>query len=163
MSGEIINLSPEGLGIAVSDAGASLPVEGERITLRHTGRGTSGLSHRVTVTHVGQGTFGGRKLPHIGVAFARESTFDPTVNRTNGERHSSLTAFPIVVSAESPLFFREWLHFAVREIGPGGMSLTTSIRNKGLIPGLRLNVDVNHSTSVNLSRGNSRRSRKRHD
>lgn len=142
VSGEIIDLGPEGLGIAVMDAGAVLPSEGERITLVHTGQRTSGLSHQVTITHLGQGTFSGRKLPRIDVSFAPESTFDPTVNQRNGERYSTPRSFPILVSAESPLFFREWLHFTVREIGPRGMSLTTSTRNKGLIPGLRLNFDV---------------------
>jgi len=144
--GEAIDLTPEGMGVAVYTDASVLLQPGEFVVLEHTGRATRGLRHDAVITHVTEGTFGGRRLPRIGLSF-RTPAADPDntaaiKNRRRGERYPCFDSFPLVASATSPLFFREWLHFRVRDVGPRGMTLSTSIRNKGLLPGLQLQFSI---------------------
>ncbi len=140
LAGEIVDLTPEGIGVALLDGQA--PSVGARVTVEHTGRALAGVTQRAVVAHVTDGIFGGRRLVKIGLCFAREGKGGPTKNRRTGERYACPASFPVMVSAQSPIFFREWLHFRVAEISAGGLTLATSIRNKNVVPGMELEVTV---------------------
>ena len=75
LSGEIIDLTPEGIGIAVPSSESVLR-EGAQVTIEHTGRGTAGISQRGIVMNVTTGIFGGRTMQRIGVAFVVERTVE---------------------------------------------------------------------------------------
>ncbi|MFO0676138.1 MAG: PilZ domain-containing protein [Polyangiaceae bacterium] len=139
---EAVDLTPEGMGVAVAE-GAPLPVAGDELVVVHTGRATRGIEQRAIVTHVGEGTFAGKKYARLGLCFVSEPPSSRSVvNRRRAERYECPEAFPALASANSPLFFREWLHFRMRDVGAGGMTVATSLRNKGLIRGLELTFSV---------------------
>jgi GNAT superfamily N-acetyltransferase len=139
VGGELVDLSPDGFGIALLDLGrGALPELGDVVTIEHTGRSTKGLSHRGRVTSVTDGVFAGRRLPRIGVALITERTTRSARDRRAAERYECSSSLPASAAAASPIFFREWLHFSLCELGAGGMTASTSLRNKGLLPGMEL-------------------------
>jgi len=135
-SAELIDLTPEGFGL-VLDSGPQ-PTVGEGVTLVHTGRATSGIRQRAVVRSVGEVVVGGRSRPRLGLAICAERTGNEIPERRRADRHACAEALPALASAVCPIFFREWLHFRVTQLGGGGMTLVTSIRNKALFVGLEL-------------------------
>lgn len=139
---EVIDITPEGMGLAVLDGG-ELPDLADVVTIAHTGKGLEGIVHRARILSVTEGTFAGRRLPRLGVRFFVERTTDrATRDRRSGERFRCADAFPVMATAASPLFFREWLAFRVSELSAGGMTATTSLRNKALLPGMELSLQL---------------------
>lgn len=143
VSGEVVDLTPEGLGVAVAGTTPALPRKGDVVTVRHEGRALSGVCHRARITSVSEGTFVGQRRPRIGMAFVRdETTTRSGPDRRRTDRYECSESLPATASAVSPLFFREWMHFRIHEIGAGGTTLSTSLRNKGLLPGMELDLRV---------------------
>ena len=100
------------------------------------GPSTSGLHHTATVRNISKGNFGGRTLTRLGLSFAAERTPPgATTDRRRADRFACAETLPATATAMSPLFFREWLHFSIRQFAAGGATLATSIRNKGLLLG----------------------------
>ncbi len=142
IEGEVIDLTPRGMGVAVLEGG-DLPRVGERLVIKHTGRAMGGLKHDAVVTHLGEGTFSGKRLSRIGFAFIEGTAKAPaSENRRRGERYACSPRFPVIASARSPVFFREWLYFRVHEIGPGGMTLSVPATTSALLPGVTLALSV---------------------
>lgn len=137
--GEVVDITPEGIGIALTTTDGLEFELGDYVEIQHTGRNTTGLRKRAIVKHVTEGTFGGRPLVRLGLSFRVDGMEGTgTRERRKAERHPVPEIMPAIATAESPLFFREWMHFQVREMSAHGMSLTTSIRNKGLLEGMEL-------------------------
>jgi hypothetical protein len=142
-TGEIIDLTPEGMGIAVLHGGADLR-EGIEVIVEHTGRATAGVTQKALVKNISSGIFGGRVALRVGVAIVPERTTARSAHdRRRAERFECSDDFPALAAAQSPIFFSESLHFRIRDIGAGGMTASTSLRNKGLLPGMELGFRVN--------------------
>lgn len=60
--------------------------------------------------------------------------------------------FPVAV-APSPAYFDDWMYFQVRNISREGIQLTTSLRNKYLLPGMLIQLSVMFPASGNINFG----------
>ena len=142
LEGEVVDLTPEGLGVVIF-GGGPLPLVRDTVTVEHTGRATAGIRQTVVVRSVSEMRIGGRAVHRIGLATVTEETQGIRgIDRRKAGRHSCPAALPAHASATCPVFFREWLHFAVTELCAGGMTLTTSLRNKALFAGLELDLTL---------------------
>src|SRR5262249_51356360 len=120
---------------------------GDSVVIEHTGRAMNGRRQSAVVKHVGEGSFAGRRLPRIGLLFVRERRAMSSRDQRTTERFACAETFPIHATALSPLFCRDWLHFKVKELGAGGATLATSLRNKGLLVGMELAFNVSLAMS----------------
>ena len=66
---EAVDMTSEGLGLAVLDPAPSLPAPGTRVTVRATGRTAWEVAHPAIVRHVGRV----RELPRVGLALAPDT------------------------------------------------------------------------------------------
>jgi predicted N-acetyltransferase YhbS len=142
VQGEVIDLTPAGIGVAIVEGEPSFAI-GDVVTVLHTGPVTSGLRQRAVVRSISVGTFAGRTLPRVGLSFVLERTVgEVKAERRRASRYPCAETFTPIATAMSPLFFREWLHFEITQIAAGGVTMTTSIRNKGLLPNLEFDFEV---------------------
>jgi hypothetical protein len=141
VAGEIVDLSPNGLGIALTE-GSELPKHGDIVTVEHTGRATKGFAQRARVVSVSEGRFGGRQRPRLGVAFVTETTRRSACDRRASERYTCAGTMKPTATALSPLFYREHLHFSVVELGAGGMTALASIKTTAFFPGMSLSFKL---------------------
>lgn len=145
LEASVVDLTPAGLGLAILDerGGEELPALGDEVTIVHTSRATSGIEQRAVVRGVGEIEVRGRVVPRLGVSFVRARTPPGSaVDRRRAERYACPEGLPAMAFASCPLFFRERLCFGVTHLSAGGMSATTSLRNKALLPGLRLDLEL---------------------
>jgi len=70
------------------------------------------------------------------------------VDRKSARWLCSENFLPVAV-APSPSFFDDWMYFQVRDISAGGIQLTTSLRNKYLLPGTSLQLSLMFPVSGN--------------
>ena len=138
LAAEVVDLTPEGLGIVIHDH-QRVPDAGQDVTLEHTGRATAGIKHLAEIRSVSEMLIRGSSFPRLGVAFsAPPSPGAGGIEQRRSTRYQCSERLPVLATARCALFFREWLHFRVIEISAGGMSVKTSIGNKGLLSGLCL-------------------------
>jgi GNAT superfamily N-acetyltransferase len=112
---EAIDLTSEGLGLAVVGAPVALPGLGDVVSLRYSGPGASGTCQDAIVRHTGALRSGRRVLPRIGLELVSEPA--PAAG------HASPDALPAFAAAGCPWFLTEHLRFRVRAVDPGGMTL----------------------------------------
>ena len=85
MEGEAIDLTHEGLGVAVTLAtDVLLPAVGESVSVRYTGRGASGTGQQAVVRHVGSLQTARGTLPRIGLSLVPDTTTVADVDRRQG-------------------------------------------------------------------------------
>ena len=153
---EAIDLTPEGLGLAVVFAtDLAMPAVGEVVTVRLTGRGASGATQHAVVRHVGSLRTGRGTLPRIGLSLVADRTTVADVERRDPVRYPSPDALPAFAAASSPWFFREILHFAIVQVGAGGMTLRTTRPSPALLPRAQLDFDL-HLASIAVGHGRGR-------
>jgi hypothetical protein len=141
VAGEVVDLTPHGLGIAVLE-GEALPEVGSVVTIDHTGPATNGILQTAIVRNVSQRRLGGELRCRVGVEIVADAGDESTRAPRGSERYACPVKFPAMASAMCPIFFREWLHFNVTDFAAGGMTLTTSIRNKAQLAGLELDFTL---------------------
>jgi hypothetical protein len=152
---EAIDLSPDGLGLAIVGP-AVRPAVGQAVTVRHTGRGASLVAQQAVVRHVGTLRTEERALPRIGLALiAADPPGAPGVERRAHPRYACPDALPAFASASCPWFFLERLRFRILRIGAGGMTLRTADQSAPLLPGMALDLDL-HLPCVGVVLGTAR-------
>jgi hypothetical protein len=127
---EAIDLSPEGLGLAVVEAPAALPGLGDAVSVRYSGPGASGSCQDAVVRHTGALRSGGRVLPRIGLELVTEPAPPSS--------HVSPDALPAFADAGCPWFLAERLRFRVAAIDAGGMTVQALDPGAPLIAGAEL-------------------------
>ena len=130
---EAIDLTSEGLGLAVVEAPVAIPGLGDLVTVRYTGPRASGLCQQAVVRHVGALRSGPRVLPRIGV----ELVPGPAA----AELHAIPAALPAFAGARCPWFLAERLGFRVEASGAAGMTVRP-LRAAPLIAGAELDIDL---------------------
>jgi predicted GNAT family N-acyltransferase len=131
-------LSPLGVELVNDGAGVSL-TKGEPIDLEIviSGQRTFFEGLVVDVTHRTE------NLNIIGVRLARKVANDaPGRERRAGERWLCSDEFLPTGVAPTPGRFDDFIYFQVRDISGEGLLLSCSLRNKFLIPGMRLGLSV---------------------
>jgi hypothetical protein len=127
---EAIDLTSEGLGLAVVEAPAALPGLGDVVKVRYSGPGASGACQDAVVRHTGALRSGGRVLPRIGLELVSE----PAARSA----HASPDALPAFAAAACPWFLSERLRFRVAAIDAGGATLEALDPGVPLIAGAEL-------------------------
>ena len=137
LEAEAIDLTPEGVGLAVvlaadADAGGRRgrhgPLHGPRRVRRHPGRQSCGTSAACGPA--------GRTLPRIGLSLVADRTSaTPASSGAIGVRYPCPDALPAFATASCPWFFRETLRFRIVELGAGGMTLRTRAEPGAAPPG----------------------------
>jgi hypothetical protein len=128
---EAIDLSSEGLGLAVVAPPAALPGLGDVVSVRYTGPGASGACRDAVMRHAGALRSGRRVLPRIGLELVTE----PAPPRS---LHATPDALPAFADAPCPWFLAERLHFRVGAIDAAGMTLESLDADVPLISGAEL-------------------------
>src|SRR5215207_325543 len=107
LEAEAIDLTSDGLGLAVVDPAAAVPAVGDAVTVRYTGRGASGAVQEALVRHVGcvRGA-----VPRIGLSLASGASGD------DHRRYPCPDALPAFATAACPWFFQETLCFRILEV-----------------------------------------------
>jgi hypothetical protein len=129
---EAIDLSSEGLGLAIVEVPAALPGLGDVVSVRYSGPGASGACQDAIVRHTGALRSGRRVLPRVGL----ELVPDPAPPAL----HASPDALPAFAAAGCPWFLAEHLRFRVAAIDPGGMTLQPLDPRAPLIAGAELDL-----------------------
>jgi hypothetical protein len=151
LEAEAIDLTPEGLGLAVVPP-AVMPAAGEVVTVRYTGRGASGVPQEAVVRHVGSV----RTLPSIGLSLVPDAS-----TGVEGVRYACPEALPAFATAACPWFFQESLRFRILQVGAGGMTLRTAT-DTPLLPRAELDFDL-HLATGGIERGCGRLTSVRRD
>jgi GNAT superfamily N-acetyltransferase len=150
LEAEAIDLTPEGLGLALMD-GAVVPGLGDTVTVSYTGRGASDVPQEAVVRHVGGLRTGGRWRPRIGLSLVPDSSRAVRRERRAHARHACPDALPAFATAACPWFFQESLRFRIQEVGAGGMTLRTT---RPLLPRAELAFELQlASIGVERARG----------
>jgi hypothetical protein len=132
---EAIDLTSEGLGLAVVEAPAAMPGLGDTVSVRYSGPGASGACQDAVVRHTGALRSGRRVLPHIGVSLVP----GPAAAE---RRQAAPDALPAFAAARCPWFFAERLSFRVEAIGAGGMTVQALRTDVPLIAGAELDFEL---------------------
>ncbi len=135
LAAEAIDLTSEGVGLALVEPPVLLPAVGEAVTVRYTGRGASGAERQAIVRHVGSLSSARRVLPRIGLSLA------PAAALPAGVRYACPLALPAFATATSPLFFREQQNFRILDVGADGITLQPA-PGALLLEGLELGLDL---------------------
>ena len=163
MEGEAIDLTHEGLGVAVTLAtDVLLPAVGESVSVRYTGRGASGTGQQAVVRHVGSLQTARGTLPRIGLSLVPDTTTVADVDRRQGVRYPCPEALAAFAAASCPWFFGETLHFRILQVGAGGMTLRTTHPDPPLPPRAELDLEL-HLASIAHERGRARLTSVRRD
>jgi hypothetical protein len=148
LEGEAIDLTHEGLGVAVVLAtDVTMPAVGEVVTVRYTGRGASGTRQPAVVRHVGSLQTVRGTLPRFGLSLVPDTTTVADVDRREGVRYPCPDALAAYAAAPCPWFFGETLHFRIAQVGAGGMTLRTTHPNPTLPPRAELDFEL-HLASI---------------
>lgn len=144
LEGEAIDLTPEGLGLAVVHATGDLvmPAVGEVVTVRYAGPGASDAPQEAVVRHVGSLRTGRGTLPRIGLSLVPDTTTLAGIEQRDHVRYPCPEALPAFAAASCPWFFREALQCRILEVGAGGMTLRTSHPNPPLLPRVEVDFDL---------------------
>jgi hypothetical protein len=121
-SSAVVDVSQDGLGLAVTSLPASLPAVGETVLVGE---------QPAVVRHVGRLRSGGRVLPRIGVELV-----------VGEERCAGFfvpDGMPVFAAAASPWFHRERVTFRVDTLGAGGMTMVT---REPLLAGTELTLEL---------------------
>jgi hypothetical protein len=154
LEAEAIDLTPEGLGLAVVLAtDVLMPAVGEVVSVRCTGRGASGATQQAVVRHVGSLRTGRGTFPRIGLSLVADRTTVADVERRGPVRHPCPAALPAFAAAACPWFFQETLRFGIAQVGAGGMTLTHP--GPALLPRAELDFDL-HLASIAVAHGRGR-------
>ena len=148
LEAEAIDLTPEGLGVALVDP-SGIPGVGEVVTVRYTGRGATGATQDAVVRHVSCLRSGERWLPRIGLSLVAGD------ERAAGVRFACPETLPAFAAAASPWFHRERLHFRIIEVGAGGMTVRATQPNAPLLAGMELDFDA-HLAYIGVERARGR-------
>ena len=135
LAAEVVDLTAEGVGLALVSPPVLLPAVGEAVTVRYTGRGAPGAERQAIVRHVGALSSAGRVLPRIGLSLA------PTAAPRAGVRYVCPAELPAFASATSPWFVQEQLLFRILNIGAGGTRLRAA-RGAMVPEGMELDFDL---------------------
>jgi GNAT superfamily N-acetyltransferase len=164
LDAEAIDLTPDGVGLAVLDpvAGRTTPAVGDVLSVRYTGPGASGAGQEATVRHVGSLRTRGEKLPRLGLSLVPRALRDAGVERRDGVRHSCPDGLPAFATASCPWFFQERLRFQIVELGAGGMTLRTASPSQPLLPRAELRFDL-HLPVIGVEHGRGRLTSVRRD
>jgi len=127
---EAIDLTSEGVGLAVVEAPAAMPGLGDVVSVRYSGPGASGACQDAIVRHTGALRSGRRVLPRIGLELVSEPV--------PASGHASPDALPAFAAARCPWFLTEHLRFRVAALDPGGMTLEALDPAVPLIAGAEL-------------------------
>jgi hypothetical protein len=136
---EAIDLTPEGLGLATT-ATAALPAVGDPVAVRCTARGAAHAAQQAVVRHVGRLSHAGRPFRRLGLALVPAAK-TAAVDRRAGVRHPCPDALPAFATAACPWLLGERLRFRIRDVGPGGATLSTRL-DAPLLPGLELELEL---------------------
>ena len=81
--------------------------------------------------------------PIIGIRFSKKQIDQtPHQNRRRGTRWNCSNQFFPVGIAPSPVQFNDFLYFSVRDVSRTGLRVLTSLRNKFIVPGMNLDLQV---------------------
>src|SRR4051794_39603900 len=133
IAAEAVDLTLEGLGLALTRV-PLMPLEGEVVSVRYTGRGAIGATQEAVVAHAGSLRSGARVLPRIGLALLGEHAHDA------GVRWPCPDALPAFAVAACPWFYREHARFRVLALGAYGMTLQAE--HTALLRGIELDFEV---------------------
>lgn len=148
LAAEAVDLTSEGVGLALVNPPVLLPAVGEALTVRYTGRGASGVERQAIVRHVGALPSAGRVVPRLGLSLT------PTVAAPAGVRYVCPSELPAFASATSPLFFQEQLLFRMLEVGAGGARLRAA-RAATVLEGMELDFDL-HLAGIGVESASGR-------
>ncbi|HEY6887943.1 MAG TPA: GNAT family N-acetyltransferase [Solirubrobacter sp.] len=130
LDAEAIDLSSEGLGLAITRGDA--PAVGERVRIRSVGRGSTDTTLPALVRHVGRV----RNLTRIGLALV------PDAGRARGAQFDCPAGQPAFATAECPWFFGERLRFRIVRVGAEGVTLRATRPSPPLLGGMELELDL---------------------
>jgi predicted GNAT family N-acyltransferase len=121
----------------------------------------SGQRVQVDLIHFGQRTkFDGMitskgTLDKLGVLLTIRFLYEPELGeqrqQRSGTRWLCSDKFLPVAVAPSPTYFDDWMYFHVQDISASGMLLSTSLRNKYLLPGTSLKLALMFPASGNTT------------
>jgi hypothetical protein len=142
--GEVIDLSPHGMGIALATDLANAPAVGDAVVMEYAPRHAPAVTLHAEVAHAVGARIVGRPMVRLGLAVlpSPSSTHLRVADRRAHARFACADTMPLAASAPSPVFFGETLYFQVRDISARGLTLTTSLRNKEIVKGLALALRV---------------------
>lgn len=140
-------LSP--LGIELLSNGDDELVKGETVEMELTvGTQTSSFEGLV----VGTSNTRSRSRTVIGIRFSAKRQ-EPTAgdDRRKGSRWICSSQFDPVAIAPNPAQFNDFLYFKIRDISKSGIRAITSLRNKFIVPGMELTLQVSFPIPSQIS------------
>ena len=135
---KVWRLSPLGIELA-ADANSSAFRKGDAIDLELVITGQRSLFEGLVVDQIEANA----DITLLGVRLSRKlSSRVPTSDRRAGDRWICSDEFLPTCVAPTPGRFDDFVYFQIRDISAEGLQLSCSLRNKFLIPGMRLALSV---------------------
>ncbi len=135
----VFRISPLGVQIDISSLSNHHPEPGSKLDLSiHIGASIYPFNGVVVSNRVKVG-----EKDIIGIRWCTEpGTKDATQDRRTGQRWLCGDGFLPTGIAANPVRFNDFIYFSIADISASGVQLTTSLRNKLLIPGMSLDAIV---------------------
>jgi predicted GNAT family N-acyltransferase len=95
---------------------------------------------------------GENKSRILGVRFSKKKTNDPVSDdRRTGSRWICSSQFDPVGIAANPAQFNDFLYLKIRDISKSGIRAITSLRNKFIVPGMELDLQISFPMTSQVS------------
>jgi hypothetical protein len=139
-------LSP--LGVELVDSEESHSSSGDAIEIELTvGRTVSRFEGIIVRPHA---KLGEQRI--LGVRFSDKKTNSITdADRRNGSRWVCSSQYDPIGIAPNPAQFNDFLYFKVRDVSRSGIRAITSLRNKFIVPGMELDLQISFPMTSQVS------------
>lgn len=141
-NGEIVEISAEGLTIAISSERTDLPSEGKEIYLSIEIRGYQKIEIPAICVNVSESFYSKTGFYRIGFSYLRPPPAAHDSDRRTAHRFLCNENFQPIASCHEAIFFHEPLIFRVHEVSSKGAKLRIGSNNINIIPGLKLNLKI---------------------
>ncbi|MFX3657967.1 MAG: PilZ domain-containing protein [bacterium] len=139
-------LSPLGIELLVS--GSDVFEKGELVDIELTVGRQSSKFEGMVVGLISKSA--NRRI--LGVRFSgRKDEAIAGVDRRKGSRWLCSSQFDPVCIAPNPAQFNDFLYFQIRDISGSGIRATTSLRNKFIVPGMELELQISFPVTSQIS------------
>lgn len=139
-------LSPLGIELLVS--GSDIFEKGEFVDIELTVGRQSSKFEGMVVDLISKSA--NRRI--LGVRFSgRKDEAIAGVDRRKGSRWLCSSQFDPVCIAPNPAQFNDFLYFQIRDISGSGIRATTSLRNKFIVPGMELELQISFPVTSQIS------------
>lgn len=140
--GEVVEISAEGLTLAIPKSSESVPNRGTEVYLSIEIRGYQTVELPAICVNIAESFHSRSELFRVGFSYLRPPAPQHESDRRSAQRFLCNETFQPIASCHEAIFFHEPLIFRIHEISSKGAKLRIGSNNINIIPGLKLSLKI---------------------